>query len=122
MTMTNKLLALAFLATSTLMGVQAHAAPAYVINEIEVTDPAAFKTYAERQGALIQSFGGHFLARGGATETLEGPKVGARVTIYVFDSMDKLNAWKAAPEQKDLIALRDRSSHFRAIAVEGLAN
>lgn len=120
----NERLAAALLITGLAIGTAAGAwaAPAYVINEIEVTDQAGFKAYADRQGALIQSFGGHFLARGGATETFEGAKAGPRVTIYVFDNMDKLHAWRAAPEQKDLTALRDRSSHFRAFAVEGLPN
>lgn len=97
-------------------------APAYVVNEIEVTDPAGFQTYAARQGALLQSFGGRFLVRGGATETIAGTPVGQRVVIYVFEGMDKLEAWRKAPEQQELTAIRDRSSRFRSFAVEGLAN
>ena len=114
----------ALLTAGLLIGIasRAQAAPAYVVNEIEVTDQAGFKTYADQQGALIQSFGGHFLARGGATETLEGAKAGSHVTIYVFENMDRLKSWRSAPEQQELTALRDRSSHFRAFAVEGLSN
>lgn len=100
----------------------ANAAPAYVVNEIEVTDPATFQTYQTRQGALIQSFGGRFLARGGAAESIAGSPVKTRIVIYAFDSADKLHAWRDAPEQAELVALRDKSSHFRSFAVEGLAN
>lgn len=96
--------------------------PAYVINEIQVTDQAGFATYAKRQGVLIEKFGGHFLVRGGATETIAGPATKSRIAIYVFDSMAKANAWHDAPEQKELAAIRDKSSNFRSYVVEGCAD
>ena len=43
-------------------------APAYVINEIEVTDQAGFATYAKRQGPLVEKFGGHFLSMKSAAD------------------------------------------------------
>lgn len=96
-------------------------APAYVVNEIEVTNQDGFATYAKRQGALIEKFGGHFLARGGATETIAGAPTKARVAIYIFESLAKANAWHNAPEQAELVALRDKSSNFRSYIVEGCA-
>lgn len=108
---------------ATVQGAPAKDQPmAYVVNEIDVTDPAVFKTYAERQGALIRSFGGQFLARGGKTETIAGAALRQRTVIYVFDDMDQLQAWRNAPEQKELTALRDKSSNFRSFAVEGCAD
>lgn len=95
--------------------------PAYVVNEIEVTDPAGFASYATRQGALIERFGGRFLARGGKVDSVVGA-LPQRVTIYVFDSMAKAQAWRDAPEQKDLAAIRDKASHFRSFMVEGCAS
>src|SRR5215469_15203556 len=82
-------------ALATIPGIHAqseHPTPAYVINEVQVTDQAGFATYAKRQGVLIDRFGGHFLARGGATEMVAGEPTKARITIYVFDSMAKANA------------------------------
>jgi uncharacterized protein (DUF1330 family) len=103
--------------------VQADAkAPAYVVNEIDVTDPVLFKTYAERQGALIKSFGGRFLARGGKAEIIAGAPLRQRTVVYVFDSMEKVEAWHNAPEQKELAVIRDKSSNFRSFAVEGCAD
>jgi uncharacterized protein (DUF1330 family) len=118
-------LAAAGFAATAIYGLHAQAKPpaaAYVINEIQVTDQAGFATYAKRQGALIEKFGGHFLARGGATEMIAGPATTSRVTIYVFDSMAKANAWHDAPEQKELAAIRDKSSTFRSYVVEGCAD
>ncbi len=94
--------------------------PVYVVAEIEVTDPATYQTYVDRNGALVQSFGGRFLARGGKTETIAGPVPRGRVAIYTFDSMEKMQAWRDSAPYKELIAIRDQSSTFRSFAVEGL--
>ncbi len=94
--------------------------PVYVINEIEVTDPAAFKAYADRQETLIKKHGGRFIVRGGGVTAIEGasPK---RFTEYVFEDGDHLKAWQNEPEQKDLSLMRDKASKFTSFAVEGLA-
>ncbi len=94
--------------------------PVYVVAEIEVTDPATYQTYVDRNGALVQSFGGRFLARGGKTETIAGPVPRGRVAIYTFESMEKMQAWRDSAPYKELIAIRDQSSTFRSFAVEGL--
>jgi uncharacterized protein (DUF1330 family) len=69
---------------------------------------------------LIKTFGGRFLARGGTTETVAGAPPRQRTTIYVFDSIERMHAGRDAPEQKELTAIRDKSSNFRSLAVEGL--
>ena len=94
--------------------------PVYVVAEIEVTDPATYQTYVDRNGALVQSFGGRFLARGGKTETIAGPVPRGRMAIYTFESMEKMQAWRDSAPYKELIAIRDQSSTFRSFAVEGL--
>jgi len=100
---------------------QQKAQPAYVIAEVDVHDPAGFAKYSEQQGKLVAKYGGKFMVRGGRMAEINGalPK---RFTIYVFDSMEKEMAWKNDPAQKDLIALRDKSSTFRSFAVEGCAD
>jgi uncharacterized protein (DUF1330 family) len=44
------------------------------------------------------------------------------VTIYVFDSLEKAQAWHDAPEQQELAAIRDKAAGFRAFVVEGCAD
>jgi uncharacterized protein (DUF1330 family) len=112
---------LGVLALSGLHAQTSASAPAYVINEIEVTDQAGFATYAQRQGALVDKFGGRFLARGGKAEAVAGTPLPKRITIYVFDSLEKAEAWHNAPEQKDLATIRDKSANFRSFIVEGCA-
>ena len=101
-------------------GIRAQATPpVYVVAEIDVTDPATYQTYVDRNGPLVQSFGGRFLTRGGKTEAIAGPPPRGRVAIYLFESMEKMQAWRDSPQYKELIAIRDKSSNFRSFAIEG---
>jgi len=45
---------------------------AYVIGEIEVTDPAVYDDYRKQVLATVTKYGGRFQARGGKAEALEG--------------------------------------------------
>src|SRR4030095_7544339 len=113
-------LAGAALGAVTVQGLRAQAQPpVYVVAEIDVTDPATYQTYVERNGALVQSFGGRFLARGGKTQASAGPPPKGRVAIYTFESMEKMQAWRDSAQYKELIAIRDQSSNFRSFAIEG---
>lgn len=101
-------------------GLHAQATPKiYVVNEIDVKNLAAFKTYTDAQQVLIEKNGGKFIIRGGKTTSIDGtpPK---RLTVYVFDSLEKEQAWQNDPEQKELMAMRASSATFRAYTVEGV--
>jgi len=120
-TLSLAVLAGAALGAGAVQGLRAQAKPpVYVVAEIDVTDPATYQTYVDRNGALVQSFGGRFLARGGQTEAIAGPPPRGRVAIYTFESMEKMQAWRDSAQYKELIAIRDQSSTFRSFAVEGL--
>ena len=67
---------------------------AYIIVQIEVTDPETFETYRQQVPAIIERHGGEYLVRGGAMEVLEGDWPLPRVVVLKFPSMDQagLNA------------------------------
>ncbi len=46
--------------------------PAYVINDMEITDPLRFEEYKRLSPATVAAYGGRFLARGGQVTALEG--------------------------------------------------
>ena len=46
--------------------------PAYLIAEIEVTDPEGYAEYRQLTPAAIAAHGGRFIVRGGEIETKEG--------------------------------------------------
>jgi uncharacterized protein (DUF1330 family) len=45
---------------------------AYVIGDIEVTDPASFQEYRNRLGATIEQYGGRLVIRGCRANSKEG--------------------------------------------------
>ena len=56
----------------------------YILAKVEVTDPALFETYRPLAAAAIAAFGGKYLVRGGATETLEGGHKLSRAVLLGF--------------------------------------
>jgi uncharacterized protein (DUF1330 family) len=94
---------------------------AYVIAEIEVTDPVEYEQYRLRVPATIAAHGGRFIVRGGACQVLEGEQRAGRRVILEFPDMAHLQAWYASPEYQPLIALRQRASKGSLVAVEGVS-
>jgi uncharacterized protein (DUF1330 family) len=93
---------------------------AYVIANIEVTDPKAYEEYRSRVPAIIAAYGGRYLVRGGQFEQLEGDGQFERVVVLEFPDMARLRAFYRSDEYRPLIAIRQRSSRSRLIAVQGI--
>lgn len=93
---------------------------AYVINDMEVTDPQLFEEYRKLSPATVAQYGGRFLARGGRTETLEGDWSPRRLVILEFATVGQAKAWIDSPEYAPARALRQRSSKSKVIVIEGV--
>jgi uncharacterized protein (DUF1330 family) len=100
--------------------------PVYFVAEIDVTNPDAYaKEYAPKAQAIIKAAGGRFLAIGGSAATTgtvtafdgDAPK---RVVVQVWDSMEKIRAWRANPEYVELRKVGEKYAKFRSFAVDGL--
>ena len=92
---------------------------AYVIGEIEVTDPAAYAEYGKQVPATIEKYGGSFVVRGGRVEALEGGWSPKRLVVLQFPSMAQALAWYRSPEYAPLISMRQKASRGKLLAVEG---
>jgi uncharacterized protein (DUF1330 family) len=92
---------------------------AFVIGEIEITDPSAYEDYRKQVLATITRYGGKFLVRGSMSEALEGaaPK---RMVLLEFPSYEQALKWYRSPEYAPLITLRQKASHGRLILAEGV--
>lgn len=93
---------------------------AYVILDIDVTDPQMYAKYRELAPPAIAACGGKYLARGGATEVLEGSWVPHRVVILEFPTVDHAKRWLESPEYREARALRHAATKTNAIVVQGL--
>jgi uncharacterized protein (DUF1330 family) len=92
---------------------------AYVIVDVEVTDPTAYGRYRELSGPALEKYGGRFLARGGETWVLEGSHQPHRVVISEFDSVDAAKQWYDSPEYREARAVRADAANGSFILVEG---
>jgi len=93
---------------------------AYVVLDIEVTDPEKFARYRELAPPAIAAYGGRYLARGGATEVLEGSPSLHRVVVLEFPAMERAKAWLESPEYREARELRRASATTHAFVTQGL--
>jgi len=92
---------------------------AFVIFDIEVTDPENYEGYKRLAAPTVEMFGGKYIARGGQTEILEGDWSPKRIVIMQFESVERAKAWINSPEYSEARALRHKYSVSKAIVVEG---
>jgi uncharacterized protein (DUF1330 family) len=92
---------------------------AYVLAEIEVTDPAGYEEYRKQVLAVVTQYGGKFIVRGGRIEALEGGWAPKRMVALEFPSMEQALKWYRSPEYAPLIRSRQKASKGRLIAIEG---
>ena len=95
--------------------------PAYVIAEVEITNPEGYKEYSTQVPATIYKHGGRFLARGGKAHVLEGEWPERRRVIIEFPSVEAARKWWDSPDYEKPKALRRANSKGRLILIEGVA-
>ena len=94
---------------------------AYVIAEVDITDPVAYEEYRKLVPATIARYGGKYLVRGGAVETKEGGWQPKRFVVLEFASMDQARKWYHSPEYAPVLALRLKAARSKLLLVEGAA-
>ncbi|MBW2494008.1 MAG: DUF1330 domain-containing protein [Deltaproteobacteria bacterium] len=94
--------------------------PAFVIVEIEVRDSEAYEGYKRLVPASLEAYGGRFVARGGATESLEGGWEPERIVVLEFPSLERARQWWNSPEYSEAKAIRLRAAKSRMIVTEGV--
>ena len=93
---------------------------AYLIADVEVIDSNGYEQYRQKVPATVAAYGGRYMARGGATEVLEGTWSPRRCVILEFPSMEQLKAWWSSPEYTRLRAIRERTALSNMVATQGL--
>ena len=93
---------------------------AYIITEVEVTDSEKFEEYRKMVPPTIEAFGGRYVVRGGAVESLEGDWRPKRMVVIEFDDVDRARAWHDSELYAPARALREASADTRMILVEGV--
>ncbi len=93
---------------------------AYVIVDIDVKDPTAYKEYAGLAPATVKAYGGKYLARGGHAEKLEGDWTPKRLVILEFESVERAKEWLDSPEYTPVKRLRHQAASSNMVVIEGV--
>ncbi len=94
--------------------------PAFIIVEISIRDPHMYEEYKKLTPDSLKPFGGKFIVRGGALETLEGGWDPERIVVLEFESREQAKAWWDSELYGKAKLIRQASAETRMILVEGV--
>jgi uncharacterized protein (DUF1330 family) len=96
--------------------------PAYLIVEMNITDMEQYKLYMAEAPAVVKSFGGEYLVRGGKHEALEGDWQPHRLAVLRFPSFEQAKAFYDSAQYAALRTKREGAvEYFNSVLVEGVA-
>jgi uncharacterized protein (DUF1330 family) len=94
--------------------------PAYLIANIDVTDPVGFETYRSLVAPTITAAGGRYRVRGGNVQVLEGQWRPKRLVMLEFETLAAALAWYESDEYAPAKTIRQRTAVSDVVIVEGL--
>jgi len=93
---------------------------AYIIFDVEVTDPAAADEYAKLANESLEPFQSKTLLHGGMVEVLEGDWEPKMVVMVEFESMEQAQQWYKSPAYTRAKEILHRAASTNVILVEGV--
>ncbi|KPK56948.1 MAG: D-fructose-6-phosphate amidotransferase [Gemmatimonas sp. SG8_38_2] len=93
---------------------------AYVIVDIQITDPVRYEEYKKMAAPTVAAYDGRYIVRGGTAETVEGRWVPGRVVVLEFPSLERAKEWWASEMYEPAKALRHASANTEMILVQGM--
>lgn len=93
---------------------------AYIIANVDVTDPAQYEQYRKLSTLAMQAHGAEVCVRGGAVEVLEGDWSPTRLVVLKFPSTQAARAFYDSTEYSQARAAREGAAVMRMLVVEGV--
>jgi len=93
---------------------------AYVVANIDVTNPEGYEEYKGAAAASIAQYGGRYIVRGGRTEVLDGDVNPKRIALIEFPDFETAKRWHRSPEYQAALPKRLQNSVSSAVLVEGV--
>ena len=93
---------------------------AYVLVQVEVTNPEQYAEYMKLSPGIIEKFGGRFIARGGRSTTLEGTPARGRVVVVEFPSFERAQEFYNSAEYQAARKVRAGAATAQFVLVEGI--
>jgi uncharacterized protein (DUF1330 family) len=104
----------------TFLHAQTAAPPAYVIAEVQVTDPDTFKQYLAVLPGTLAPYKVRTLARANPVALDNSTPPAGSLVVLAFNSMEDVKAWWNSPAYQAIIPLREKSTKTRVYAVQGM--
>ncbi len=93
---------------------------AYIIADVEVTDPAAMGDYFKLQGESLAPFQSKAIVHAGMVEVLEGDWEPKTLVMLDFESMEQARQWYKSPAYAKAVDILPRAPYSNVILVEGV--
>ena len=91
---------------------------AYIIAQINVTNPEKYQEYAKLAGPASAKHGGRFLVRGGTKTTLEGDIPYQRIVVTEFPDVEAAKRFYHSVEYQAAREKRLGAADFNMVIVE----
>jgi len=110
------------LGAAAIQGLHAQAKPpVYVVIPIlKITDADTYKQIAPKAEVSTAASGGHFIIRSDKITGLDGTPP-QRLVVIAFDSTEQAQAWHNSAAQKEVDAMRAKSTTSLSFIIEGMA-
>ncbi len=95
--------------------------PAYVVSNIDITDPDRYGDYRRLVPPTLVKFDAGYLVRGGEFEVVEGALPYSRLVISRFPSWDHARNWNNSRDYNQVKAIRQAASRSDTFMTEGLS-
>lgn len=93
---------------------------AYLIARIDVTDHDRFEEYKTLAQAAVGAYGGSYMVRGGAHETLEGETEDRRIVVLEFADSETARSFYQSAEYAAAKAARAGAATGQFVVVDGV--
>ena len=92
----------------------------YVIANINVKNPEAYKEYVGKVKPTVEKFGGEYLVRNGEFKVIDGEWKHPRTVVIKFPTYKKAWEWYNSEEYKPVKTIRLANSVANGIIIKGV--
>ena len=104
----------------TFLHAQTAVPPAYLIAEVQVTDPDTWKQYVAALPGTLAPYKVRTLVRANPVAIDSSTPPAGTLVVLAFNSMDDVKAFWNSPAYQAIIPLREKAAKTRVYAVQGM--
>lgn len=92
--------------------------PAYIIVQVDISDPQQYEAYKKLTPDTVKAFGGKFVLRGNPVEALEGSWDHDRLVMLEFADKETARQWYYSKEYQVAKEIRESAAQAKFFLVE----